>query len=284
MAKYFSLILIIMFSFLNIFNVNVVYANSDLNVEIKSEEKKEDNKKNEKKDDKKEEEKTENTQSALREKILNDFKERLLRSTKGVQKTKTESIDSDFAIIIEQRNKDKLKKEQMQNKEQINKDIMDLATKPIMDDKQSEEAKEIQKNYVDAIQKEIKEKEKEQEKQIVEINNKLVEMSKTETPTLAEINKNINKNNEINKNKVDNTNNNQETLNDIFEITDTGVTEEFLQTERFQQFIKSYKMTLAKDTNEMPNVKLLKPQEKKIVDFETDDIPDELYLYCPLTL
>lgn len=281
MAKLFSLILFILVSS---FNLNFTYAdsNSGLNVvqeddkdnstteeneENKQEEEKwEEEEEEEEKKNNKEEKNTENTQSVLREKILNDFKEKLLKSTKGVQKSKTESIDSDFAVIIEQRNQDKLKKEQAQNKDKLNKDVLNLATKPIMDDKQSEEAKEIQKNYVNMIQKEIKEQENQQKQQLIEINNKIVEVNKQEMDIMQKI-----KNNENNI-----INSKQQLTGDVFEITDTGVTKEFLQTEKFQQFIKNYKVNLTKDTNEIPIVKLLVPQEKKIIDFETDDIPDEL--------
>ena len=183
-----------------------------------------------------------NTKSETREKILNDFKKKLENSNEEVRKTRTESIDSDFAIIIEKRNQDKIKKEEFKNAKNIDQDILDVATKQIGEKKQ-ETAKNI---YVKQIEKEIKQKE-----QTKEINSNSKSITKKPSSTKT-------------KNK------------DKFNITDTNVTEEVIYDEKFQKFVRDYKVDLDNKSNETQTVKLLIPQEKKMVNFETDDIPDEL--------
>ncbi len=277
MKKFFSAFLLIMLiAIFSYATTTDVVSDSVKELKIKEEKTKE--YENEKSEEKNEvEKKVENTQSELREKILNDFKEKLTKNTNGIQKTKIESIDDEFAIIIEKRNQDKLRKNAERNKEQLNKDVMELATKPIKNE-QSEEAKAFQKGYVNLIQEEIKKQEKKQQEQIDEINKSIEKEIEKE---LTKTNKDTTKNND-NKGSTarienkKNINKTEEKYNDKFDLTDTGVTEELIYADKFQKMIEDYKIDLVIDSNKKDEVTLLVPQEKKLSNFDTEDIPEEL--------
>lgn len=68
-------------------------------------------------------------------------------------------------------------------------------------------------------------------------------------------------------------------LNKIFNITDTGVSEEFLYTDEYKQLV-SNKTNISKiDINKESDIPVIGIQEKNLINFDTTDIPQELLVY-----
>lgn len=68
-------------------------------------------------------------------------------------------------------------------------------------------------------------------------------------------------------------------LNKIFNITDTGVSEEFLYTDEYKQLV-SNKTNISKiDINKESDIPVIGIQEKNLINFDTTDIPQELLAY-----
>lgn len=68
-------------------------------------------------------------------------------------------------------------------------------------------------------------------------------------------------------------------LNKIFNITDTGVSEEFLYTDEYKQLV-SNKTNISKvDINKESDIPVIEIQEKNLINFDTTDIPQELLAY-----
>lgn len=194
-----------------------------------------------------------NIKSEAREKILDDFRKKLENSNKEIQKTKVENIDSDFAIIIEKRNQDKAKKEELKNIKNLDQEILDMANKPI-EANQTKKTKETQKKSTEILNKETKKLEQQKQIKPIADNNKQQKI-------------NTKQNNRIQSNSNN---------SNVFDITDTNVNDEILYDKKFQNYVRDHNVKLDTKLNEKETIKLFVPQEKRMVNFETDDIPDEL--------
>ena len=65
----------------------------------------------------------------------------------------------------------------------------------------------------------------------------------------------------------------------IYNITDTGVSIEFLYSKEYQELINKRTTINKHDTNKEEDIPVLKTVEKNIVNFDTTDIPSELLAY-----
>lgn len=200
-----------------------------------------------------------------RNKILEEFKSKLIenqKKEKKIEKSKIEAIDEEFAKLLEEENEKEVKKLDKTKLNNFDEKILDMATTPI-----SEE--------------EVKNKEKYKG----EIENNLNKMKEDQRNEITKLNNTIQNNNKIQIEKKDRQDkqeriNNNQINSDVFNITDTGVTEELLYTSKFQKLINDYNIILKKtQVKQTEKEALIVPVEKQINKFITSDIPEELLTY-----
>lgn len=220
--------------------------------------------------------------------VLNAIKktdeEKKQKEEEKAKKKEEERIKKERQKQVEEEEK-KIKKEQ----ERIEKEEEKIRKEE--DRIKKEEAKNLKIKQSEA-EKEKKKKEKEEfEKRKKELNKKKKELEKN-NENITKLKESINnigdsisdniKNVSKNFNSSTNTqqaNKKPGVLVKVYNITDTGVSEEFLYTKKYQELINN-KTTIKKvDINKETDIPILYVEEKNIINFNTSDIPEELLTY-----
>ena len=193
-----------------------------------------------------------------KKKELEEMKKRVEQEQKRREKEE-ERIRKENEKIAEEEKKlkeeqEKLKKEEeLLNKTQQNKELKEKI----------EKSKSALKAKLDELLKRKSKLEEDTNALIEEVNEKIDNTLKANDTT--------NQNNiQVEKSGV---------LNKIFNITDTGVSEEFLYTDEYKNLVTNQTNISKVDVNKESDIPVIGIQEKNLVNFDTSDIPQELLAY-----
>ena len=144
----------------------------------------------------------------------------------------------------------------------------------------TEEEKRKRKEEKERIKKE-KELLKERQKKLIESKNQLSNSDINETETININDISIDDNTvTINYNNYSDIDKIKDGLSEkIYNITDTGVSEEFLYTKEYQELINNKTNISKVDINKDSDIPVIYAEEKNLINFDTSDIPEELLTY-----
>ena len=174
---------------------------------------------------------------------INEFKKKLFNEEELRKETNNVVEDDDFDVLLEEEQEEE--KEQKKEKEEMKKDE---------ENNKKEQNKEEDNNKEKKIETEAKD-------------SKTIESEDNNKNTNKDKTSNTKENKEITK---------QDIINDIYNITDTGVSEEFLFSKEYKNIINNQTTIKKEGSNKESDIPILYVVEKNIVDFNTTEIPEEI--------
>lgn len=166
--------------------------------------------------------------------------------------------DEDFEVLLEDEPEEEKKNNKKKKKED---DIENSVKKDAKKDSNAKEIKEESKNEVKTEKKSDSAKDKEKNEQ------KVVDTKAAET--VAKINTE-DKNIKEKETKL---------FKKLYNITDTGVSEEFLYSDEYKKLLSNTTTLQKTDLNREEDIPILYVSEKDIIDYNTTEIPDEILDY-----
>lgn len=179
------------------------------------------------------------------------------------------------------------KKRQEEEQKRIEEEEKKIAEE---EKKLKEEEERIKKEEAEAARDAKNQKRKEQlEKAKNSLKEKLEQLTKRKDTLLQDVNKLTQDMQETND-KIIETDNIAEgktpkrpeksgVIGKVFNITDTGVSEEFLYTEEYRELVNNRTNISKVDINKESDIPVIELKEKDIITFDTSDIPAELLAY-----